>query len=170
MLSNVLHPVRTLVEVLSDEQGSRRIALGVALGMILGLVPKGNLTAAALLVLVLSVRVNLPAAMASAGLFTWVASWIDPFTHHLGMRLLTKTWVQPIGAFLYDLPLFPWTALNNTIVFGSLVLGLVLVYPAYFLTWQACQRYRPWMVERLEKYRVAKALAVAAATEGRSAR
>ncbi|MCR4412557.1 MAG: TIGR03546 family protein [Thermoguttaceae bacterium] len=170
MLAQVLHPLRTLVEVLSAEESPRRMALGVALGMVLGLVPKGNLSAAVLLGVVLSVRVNLPAALASAGLFTWVASWIDPFTHHLGMRLLTQPWVQPIGAYLYDLPVFPWTALNNTIVFGSLMLGLVLFYPTYFLVGQTCQRYRPWLVERLERYRVADALAVAAATEGRRVR
>jgi uncharacterized protein (TIGR03546 family) len=170
MLAQVLHPLRTLVEVLSAEESQQRIALGVALGMVLGLVPKGNLTAAVLLGVVLSVRVNVPAALASAGLFTWVASWLDPFTHHLGMRLLTQPWVQRIGAYLDDLPVFPWTALNNTIVFGSLVLGLVLFYPAYFLVGLACQRYRPWLVERLERYRVADALAVAAATEGRRLR
>ncbi len=158
MFSTVVRPIRHLVEAFSHEDAPRELALGVAVGMLLGLVPKGNLTAAVLAVLALSVRASLAAVIGSAGLFTALAAWTDPLAHNLGLRVLSSPWVQPVGAWLYDLPLFPWTALNNTVVFGSLMVGLVLFGPAYYLTWRGCQRWRPWLAARLAKYRLREAL------------
>lgn len=167
MFSPVFRPVRHLVEALTREDASRELALGVAVGMLLGLVPKENLTAGMLAVLALSVRASLPAVIGSAGLFTALAAWTDPLAHQVGLRLLGSPWVQPVGAWLYDLPLFPWTALNNTVVFGSLMLGLVLFGPAYYLTWRGCQRWRPWLAARLATYRVREALLLVEATPAR---
>ncbi len=168
MFSAVVRPVRNLVEALTDDDAPQRLALGVALGMLVGLVPKGNLTAAVLAVLALSVRANLAAVIGSAGVFTLLGAWTDPLAHDLGLRVLTRPGVQPLGAWLYDLPLVPWTGLNNTVVFGSLLLGLVLFWPVYYLVWHGCQRWRPWLAARLARYRVRDALLlVEAAPPGR---
>jgi hypothetical protein len=52
--------------------------------------------------------------------------------------------------------------LNNTIVVGSLALGLWLFYPAYFLSSRGVlwfqKRYGAKWSERLKKYRVYQAL------------
>lgn len=56
-----IKPLRYLAGALRDLNSPRRIALGVALGMLVGLVPKDNLTAAALGVVLLTFRVNLAA-------------------------------------------------------------------------------------------------------------
>jgi uncharacterized protein (TIGR03546 family) len=170
MFSRVIHPVRILVEAIVDPGSSRRIALGFALGMLLGLVPKGNLTAAALAVVVLAVRVNLPAAAASAGLFTWLAAWTDPLAHRVGLTMLGKSWVQPIGAYLYDLPVLPWTALNNSLVLGSLLVGLTLFFPLYYVVSEALDRYRPRLVHMLEEHHALRALALADSLERRKVR
>lgn len=158
MFSTVVRPVRYLIEAMTHKDAPRQLALGVALGMLVGLVPKGNLTAVVLLGFALSARANLAAVVGAASLFTCLAVWLDPLAHDLGLRVLTWPWFQPIGAWLYDLPLFPWTALNNTVVCGSLMLGLLLFGPVYYLTGQGFRRWRPWLVARLGKYRVRQAL------------
>lgn len=56
-----IKPLRYLAGALRDLNSPRRIALGVALGMLVGLLPKDNLTAAALGVVLLTFRVNLAA-------------------------------------------------------------------------------------------------------------
>lgn len=168
MFSAVLRPVRYFVEALANGDAPQRIGLGVALGMLVGLVPKGNLTAVVLGVLALSLQANLAAVLGSAGLFTLLSVWVDPLAHDVGLRVLSRPGLQSIGAWLYDLPLVPWTALNNTVVFGSLLLGAVLFWPVYYMVWRGCQRGRPWLAARLAKYRVREALLlVEAAPYGR---
>ena len=54
-----LRPVRALLTLLSSADSPRQIALGFALGMLVGLVPKGNLIAVALVTLLFAARVNL---------------------------------------------------------------------------------------------------------------
>jgi hypothetical protein len=60
---------------------------------------------------------------------------------------------------LYDLPLAPWTALNNTVVAGSLLLGLAAFYPSYRVWRYLAAQHGPPLVARLEKLRLWRVLA-----------
>ena len=59
MIGWLLRPGRVLVKVLTDADSSRQIALGFAWGMIVGLVPKGNLIARMLGIVLFASRANL---------------------------------------------------------------------------------------------------------------
>ena len=142
MVSILIRFLRNIVSVFTAAGSPRQIAFGVALGAMIGLVPKGNLTAALLAILLLTLRVNLTAGTAAALLFSWVGAWTDPLAHRIGSTILTHPAVQPIGAYLFDLPVVPWTALSNTVVLGSLVLGLVLFYPVYWLSYAVLAKHR----------------------------
>ena len=154
MVSWVVRLLRNIMSVFTAAASSRQMAFGVALGAMIGLVPKGNLTAAMLGVLLLTLQVNLAAGTVAAVLFSWVGAWTDPLAHSVGSTILTHPSVQSIGAYLYDLPFLPWTALNNTVVLGSLVLGLVLFYPVYWLSFMLFEKYRDRVVSRLRQGRL----------------
>lgn len=62
-------PTRLLAELLTQTASPNQIAWGFALGMLVGRVPKGNLTAWLLAVLVLATRANLAAAALRPGSF-----------------------------------------------------------------------------------------------------
>lgn len=158
MLSIVFRWLRSVVSVFTAAASPRQIAFAVALGAMIGLVPKGNLTAALLAMLLLSLRVNLAAGTAAALLFSWVGVWTDPLAHRFGSTILAYPWVQPIGAYLFDLPVVPWTALNNTVVLGNLILGLVLFYPIYWLSYLFFQRHRDRIANKLRQYKAAVVL------------
>ena len=121
---------------------SNQIAAGFALGMMLGLVPKGNLLAMLLSLVIFSSRANLSVAMLSALVFSVAGTLADPLTHKLGSALLTWDALQPIWFYLYNLPLAAWTAFNNTVTLGSFLLSLILVYPAYRAAWSVCEWWR----------------------------
>jgi uncharacterized protein (TIGR03546 family) len=157
-MSFLLQPVRYLARALTEECSSRQLALGFAMGLVIGLVPKGNLTAVALMTILCASRVNLAAGMLSAFLFSWIAVLTDPLTHFLGWSLLRAEFLTPLWTSLYDVPLVPWTAFNNTVVLGSLVLGLVLLYPAYRLSEPLFARYTPLVQAKLSKLKVAQLL------------
>lgn len=158
MLLRCIRPFRALARLFTAAGTPRQLALGLALGMLIGLVPKGNLTAVLLGVILLASRVHLGAGMLAAAVFSWVGMLLDPLSHRIGQAFLTLDALQPTWAYLYDLPLAPWTALNNTVVLGSLLLGLWLFYPVYRLSELAFACGQPRVVDWLKKYRVGQLL------------
>ena len=58
--------IRSVIKGITQNTTPNELAAGAALGMIAGLVPKANLTAQALLVLIMVFRVNVPLALACA--------------------------------------------------------------------------------------------------------
>lgn len=154
MLFWFIRPLRLLAGVLKANANSKQIALGVALGMLLGLIPKGNLIAIAFTTLLFASRVHLGAAVLSSIGFSWVGLLLDPLADRLGGALLTWGPLQPLLAGLYELPLAPWTHFNNTVVFGSLILGLLAFYPVYRGSRWGFVRYSPVAAERMKRYRL----------------
>jgi uncharacterized protein (TIGR03546 family) len=126
----------------------RQLAWGLALGMMIGLVPKGNLLAVVLSMVLLSTRANLAVGMLSALVFSVVGMFLDPLTDPLGLAVLNHEALRPTWLRLYRLPLAPWTSLNHGVVMGSLILGLVMLYPCYRLSLPLFARYLAWRRRR----------------------
>jgi uncharacterized protein (TIGR03546 family) len=136
MLSAALRPLRQIVQALLAHDASSQLALGFALGMVLGLVPKANLIALSLFVLLFSLRVNKGVSLLAAFAFSWIGPALDPFADKLGAHLLAAGSLQTTYATLFQLPLGPWFEFNNTVVVGSLVVGVWAFYPAYWLSYR----------------------------------
>jgi uncharacterized protein (TIGR03546 family) len=150
--------LRFFVRALVDQDTPRQLALGFALGMVAGLVPKGNLIAVALMLIICGSKVNLGTATLAALAFSWVGMLSDPLSHEVGLWLLTQESLHGFWTSLYNMPIVPWTKFNNTIVLGSLVLGLLVFYPVYRLAKNRFAVWQPKWAERLRKYRLAKIL------------
>ena len=150
MLSRFFGPIRYLLGALVAGDSPRQLALGFTVGMMIGLVPKGNLIAVGLLLVLLSTRLNVATGMVAAALFSWIGALADPLSHRIGLALLSAEGCQPIWAFLYDLPLAPWTALNNTVVCGSLALGAWLFYPTFRVSHRFFRAWQPWLIRKLD--------------------
>ncbi len=153
-----LRPIRILAKALTTDSTPRQMALGFAMGLSIGLVPKGNLTAVVLMMLLCATRVNLAVGMLSALLFSWVGVVTDPVTHWIGHALLAAESLRPLWTYLYDLPVVPWTSFNNTIVLGSLLLGLALFYPSYRFSTPLFERYTPNVSARMKKFKCVQLL------------
>ena len=119
----------------------RQLAYGVACGLVLGIVPKGNFAAVAITVVVFSTRSNLPLATLASVFFSFLGPLIDSLTHLIGWRFLTLELLQPWFLRLEGLPLANWTDFQNTVVTGSLILGLLLFYPTYRLSFWLATRF-----------------------------
>ncbi len=134
MLRSMLGGLLFVRELFFAERAPRQVAVAVALGMMLGLAMKGNLTSGVLLMLLFALRVNLGFGLLAACLFTAVAPLLDPMADLIGKAFLGNDTAKWVGGKLFALPLVPWTRLNNTVVLGQLLLGLGLAYPVYRLT------------------------------------
>ena len=124
-----------LRRAITGRRNPSQLAWAVGLGLLLGVVPHGNLLAACLLILVLSLKINHAMAGLTAVATTFAASFLDPYSHLLGEAVLTHPQVAPIAARAWQLPLVPWTDLNNTVVMGSFLIGSAAVVPTYLLTY-----------------------------------
>lgn len=131
MEMTTFRPLKFLWHALVTENTPRQLAWGVALGVLIGFVPKGNLIAIGLTAIVFSLRVNLLAAMIAAFACTWLGILMDPFFNHIGYVILTIKPLELPLANVYHWPYMPWTALNNTVVMGAFAVGVMQLYPTY---------------------------------------
>ena len=130
----IVRPLRIALKALIAEATPGQLALGFALGVLIGLVPKGNLTAIVLGVVLAASRANLGVAAATIIAFSFASPWFDPVSHQIGTYLLGHPFLLSTWTKLYNTPVMPWTAFNNSVVLGSFVIGLILVYPLYRLS------------------------------------
>ena len=142
-LLDYLNPLRYVLRAFSKERTPCQLALGAAIGLMIGLVPKGNLIAIALTMLLLGLKVNLGVGLITAFGVTCIGPSVDRFTHGIGVRAFETPWFYDAMRRAYQLPVVPWTSLNNTVVVGSVLLGLLLFYPTYHFGESAATALQP---------------------------
>lgn len=123
--------IGSLVRPITTERTPHQLALALALGVAIGLVPKLNLIAVGWLLLLFICRVNLLVGLGAAGMASLLGILLDPYLHQVGDWLLTSETLHPLFVTIYKLPLGPWTSINNTVVVGATVLGLLQFIPTY---------------------------------------
>ncbi len=135
MLVFFVKQLLSLKRAILGRREPHQLAWGLALGLLLGIVPHGNLLAFAILLFIMSVTVNHGMVAVTAVITSVLASRLDSQTHAVGNYLLTHPDFSPILASAWQLPVVPWTDINNTVVMGSLAVGLAFVVPAYLFTY-----------------------------------
>ena len=157
-MSLIIRPFRLLLKALLVEATPGQLAFGFAFGILIGLVPKGNLTAISLGVILAASRANLGVAGATALAFSFVSPYCDPLSHRIGEWLLGHPSLKDMWTRLYNTPVMPWTDFNNTVVLGSLVLGIALLYPAYRITRPVFGHYTERVQKWAKKFRLTRLL------------
>ncbi len=156
-----LRAIRLAIQSLLKGDSPRHWGAGFALGMWLGLVPKDNLTSAILMTLICVLNVNLAAGMFSALLFGLLSPFGDPLFHTLGQALLANERFHSAWVWLFNQPLVPWTNLNNTVVLGSFLTGLALLYPVGVVATRMMHRVGPKVNQWLQRCQWSRILSAA---------
>jgi uncharacterized protein (TIGR03546 family) len=152
----ILRPLRLLLQAFVMESTPRQMSLGLAFGVLVGLVPKGNLLAIVLGTLLASTRVNLAIATLAIVLCSFAALACDSLFDQIGGYILAKPSLQNMWTELANMPFMPWTDFNNTIVMGSFATGLVLLWPVHRLSRPFFEKYAEKIAERARRWRWAK--------------
>jgi len=155
---NPIGLIRQFIQGLTSDTDPRQIGAGIALGFLIGLMPKATLTAQLLIVLVMATRVNIPMALLAALAVSALNPLLDKLSDPIGYALLTSEALRPLWTKLYNMPVVPWTGFNNTVVPGGLVLGAVLLAPVYFAGKRFGVLYNEKFREKVMSSRLAKAL------------
>lgn len=131
-----------------------QMAFGLAMGMLIGLIPKDSLFVYFFGVALLCTTANLFWATAGAFCFTWIGHWISPISHQVGLYVLTFDSLEPTWAYLIEQPFVAWTRFDHTIVTGSLLIGLVAFWPVYQLSKALFDTYAPKISRRFKRSRI----------------
>lgn len=128
-----------------------QLALGFALGIWLGLIPKDSALPYLIGVLAILTPGNLLCLLAGALLASFASPLLDSLTHYLGHAALTYAPLEPTWVYLLQLPIVPWTRLENTVVMGNLLLGAILLIPTYSVFFYVAKVYGPKIYAALRR-------------------
>ena len=124
--------------------------------MMVGMIPKDSLLAFVFFLLLLISNANLITGFLSAVFFSWLSPILDPLSHNVGVTVLTYEGLQPWFCQLDALPLAAWARIENTVVTGSFIIGILLMLPLYFVSYRVMARYRDALVGWVVNNRVTK--------------
>jgi uncharacterized protein (TIGR03546 family) len=153
----VINWIAKLIAGLIANRRPGEVAAGVAFGLLLALIPPGNLLWPVLLVVTFFLKLNLGAELAALGIFRLIVPLADPLLDEIGYRIITSEALYPVLARLYDVPLVPFTRFNNTIVMGGLATGVVLWVPVFLLARIGIVLFRTHLQPRIAESRIVKA-------------
>ena len=125
--------ILNLFNSLNSNSHPGEIAHGVALGVIMGMVPKDNALWYILFVFFFFVRINRAVyLLVTLGVSLCIAP-LDMTLDALGYQVLMFEPAIPIYRKLLDIPFVAFTKFNNTVVMGGLAAGIILYIPVYIL-------------------------------------
>ncbi len=154
----VLKPVRLLLKAFVTESTPRQMSLGLALGVFLGLVPKGNLLAIALGIMLAATRVNLAIAACAVVICTFASGRLDSVFDQIGGYVLSQPALRNLWTAIYNTPFMPWTDFNNSIVMGSFLTGLVLIWPVHRISRPVFGKYSEQLSRHARRWWLARVL------------
>ena len=142
--------LKSIKNAIAGRKYPHQLAGAVAFGALLGVVPHGNLLALAILIVVLSLRINHAMAGLTAIGVSFAATRLDPVSHQVGNYILGHPKLADRTAEAWQLPLMPWTDLNNTVVMGSFAIGVAALLPIFMLTYPVFRMFAPTRREEIE--------------------
>lgn len=130
----LLKPLRLTLKALVTQATPGQLAMGFAFGVMIGMVPKGNLIAITLGIILAASRANLAVATGTMLAVSFFSGYLDPVFDSVGWYILSHPRLFETFTNFYNRPLAPWTDFNNSIVMGSLIVGVACFAPGYFLS------------------------------------
>ncbi|MDA3950541.1 MAG: TIGR03546 family protein [Spirochaeta sp.] len=149
--------IARLIAGLNANRRPGEIAAGISMGVLLALVPAGNLLWVVLFVATVFMKLNFGIELLVLALLKPVIPAADPLLHAIGLQILTAEGLQAILTTLYNVPLVPFTRFNNTVVAGGLAAGAALWIPLFFIGRLLVVVYRRTIHPRLAESRIVKA-------------
>lgn len=123
----------SLFKSLNSNSHPGEIAHGVALGVMMGMMPKDNVLWYILFVLFLFIRINQAVyLLVTFGVSMCIAP-ADMLLDSIGYQVLMYDPLVPTYRKLLDIPFVAFTKFNNTVVMGSLIAGLIIYIPVYII-------------------------------------
>lgn len=155
----LLKQIFNFLKLLNSDTGTNQLAVGLALGLVLGFAPVLSIQTLLVFFIIFFFRVQIGAAFLSAFFFKFIAYLFDQPAHILGKAVLETDSLRPLFTTMYNMPIVPLTRFNNSIVMGSMIVSILLLPFAFFGFKIAIVKYRATVVARFKGTKLWKAFA-----------
>ena len=155
----MLKPIAKLVVAMNGNLGKGQVAAGFAWGVLLGLIPTGNVVWIVLFVASFLFKHHHWSKMLGIAIFKLISGAVAPLVDMAGWEILHIGALQPLFTSLYNMPFVPLTKFNNTLVAGGIVCGLALWLPAFFLVFLIVPLYRNTLAPKIRNSKIVKTIA-----------
>lgn len=145
-----------LFKSLNNNSHPGEIAHGVACSLLLGFMPKDNVLWYMIFVFCLFLRINKAAYGIMIIVFSLLAPLLDSIFDIIGYYVLTFPAFENFFSWLLDIPFVAFTNFNNTIVMGSLVSGIILYVPVYWLARLFVKIWRHTLAPKIRNSKIFK--------------
>jgi uncharacterized protein (TIGR03546 family) len=112
----------------------RQLAMGVAFGMMIGLIPKDSLLPYLIALFALLTPSNLACLGISGFAFHILSPKLDPVFHQVGNWFLTLDALTPYWQSIFEYSIFSWMRIENTVVTGAFLIGLAAFGPVFLIS------------------------------------
>ena len=129
----MIKAVVKLFKALNANVNPGEIAHAFSCGILLGLMPKDNLLWYLVFVFILFIRINKPMYLIMILIAATFSPVMDGLFDTVGYAFLTIPQFSGFFGWLLEVPFVGFTKFNNSVLMGSLLCGLVLYVPMYFL-------------------------------------
>jgi uncharacterized protein (TIGR03546 family) len=150
--------IAKLISALNSNLGRDQIAAGFSWGVLLGLIPAGNIFWIALFVVSFFFKHHHPSKGLILALLKIASPLLAPQVDVVGWQILYIEALQPLFTTMYNMPFVPLTRFNNTLVAGGLVCGLVLWLPVYVLVYRAIPLYRNNLAPKIRDSKIVQSI------------
>ncbi|MBR1537332.1 MAG: TIGR03546 family protein [Treponema sp.] len=155
----MLKSIVKLFSALNANVNPAEIAHAFSCGILLGFMPKDNLLWWLVFVFVLFIRINKPMYLIMVLIASTFSPVMDSLFDTVGYAFLTIPALSALFGTLLDIPFVGFTKFNNSVVMGSLLCGIVLYVPMYFLGRILVSLWRNHITHWIRKTHLAKAVA-----------
>jgi len=149
--------LKQIVVIFQTDISPNQVAWGFALGAILGLVPNMFMKLV-LFIVIMMFRVNVSSAFLAWAVYEILSFALDPLFDVVGFYILNINSLNGFYTWLYNLPVVPFTKFNNTVVMGSLVVGIILIIPNMLIAKKLLVYYRTHLRDKVSKWKIVKIL------------
>lgn len=133
---------------ISAINSAHELALGIACGVVVGIMPKDSAIPWLFALFFMLGRGNLLCGIVAAVFMSMVGPSLDGFSDRMGMSVLSISSLQSTFAYWMEIPWVAWTRFNNTVVAGSLAIGVLSFLPVYLL---GQVFFRVWGIEMIQR-------------------
>ena len=143
-----------LLNALNGNLKKSQIAAGFSWGILLGLIPAGNVFWIALFVVSFFFKNHHWSKLLAMAVVKIFLGALNPAIDAAGWAILHTAELQPLFTSLYNMPFVPLTKFNNTLVAGGLCLGIGLWLPVFFLFLLIIPLYRNKLIPGIRNNKV----------------
>ena len=149
--------IANLLKILNSDANPSQISMAFGFALISGLLPFFSPFSLLVLLIVFILRVNLSAYLLGTAFFSGLAYLLDPVLHRVGLALLTAAPLEGLWTALYNSTLWRVQKFNNSVVMGSLAVGILCFAPLVLLANALIRRYREHVLAWVKKTRLMQA-------------